>query len=62
MFSSGNFEKSSCSSALFLHSDSHFNPPSQIKRTFAVPEGVQTHPLHPPPAYSPANRGAPKVS
>ena len=32
---------------------SHFNPPSQIKRTFAVREGAQTHPPHPLPKAVP---------
>ena len=37
--SPGNFEKSSCLSPLFLHYDSHFNPPSLIKRNFATRGG-----------------------
>ena len=48
IYFSGKFEKSSCWSPLFLHSESHFNPPSQIKRTFAAHEGVRTHPSHHP--------------
>lgn len=42
------FKNQSC----FLHSESHFNHPSQIKWTFAVHEGVRTHALH-PTAYGP---------
>ena len=44
--SPGNFEKSSCRSPLFLYSESHFIPPSQIKRTFLARDGVRTHLSH----------------
>ena len=45
----GNFDKLSCWSPLFLHSERHFNPPSQIKWAFAAREGVRTHaPIAPP--------------
>ena len=36
----------------FLHSERHFNPPSQIKRTFAARLGHR-HTHHTPPAYGP---------
>ena len=49
VFSPGNFEKSSCLSPHFLHSESHFNPHSQIEQTFAAREGVWMHPSHPLP-------------
>ena len=39
----------------FLHSEYHFNPPSQIERNFAAREGVRTNPSH-PPTYDPVIR------
>ncbi len=44
----GNFEKLSCLSPHFLHSESHLNPHSLIKCAFVARGWVQTHPLHPP--------------
>ena len=62
--SPGNFVKSSCWSPLFLHSESHFSPPSQLsgrrdstKRTTAslrrVRECRRTPPPPPPPPPPP---------
>ncbi len=52
VFSSRKFEKSSCLSPHFLHSEIHFNPHSPIRRTSVACVWVWTHPSH-PPAYGP---------
>lgn len=47
IFSREFWKKKSCWSPHFLHSESHFNPHSPIKRTFAAREEVRAHPAHP---------------